>query len=88
MTTGMRVVDRADGLEQLEAAAPGHLLVEQHDAVRLALQQGERIVAVRRLLDRKALLLEEEEVGREAFDLIVHPEDALGAGHRGNIQRR
>jgi hypothetical protein len=32
-------------------------------------------------LDGKSLFLEKEDVGREALDLIVNPEDALGAGH-------
>ena len=46
-----RVVDRADGLEQLQPPAARHLLVEQHDAVGLALQQHQRVVAVGGLLD-------------------------------------
>ena len=75
-------VDRADLGEQLETAAARHLLVEQDYAVGLAAQQGEGIVAVRRLLDGKALLLEEAAVCREAFDFIVHPENALGTRHR------
>ena len=51
----------------------------------LALQQHQRVVAVRRLVDREAVLLEEEDVGREALDLVVHPEDALGAGHGAKL---
>ena len=75
-------VDRADLGEQLEPAAAGHLLVEQDYAVRLAPQQGEGIVTVRRLLDGKALPLEEAAVCRETFDFIVHPQNALGTRHR------
>ena len=82
------VVDGADGAKQLEPAAAGHLLIEQDHAVRLALQQDQGVVAVRGGLDGEALFLEEQDVGREAFDLVVHPEDALGAGHGGNRGRR
>ena len=75
------VVEGPDGAEQLEAAAAGHLLVEQHHAVGLPLQQHERVVAVRGGLDGESLLLEEQDVRREALDLIVDPQDALGTGH-------
>ena len=77
------VVDAADGLEELEPAPAGHLLVEQHHAVGLALEQDEGVVAVGGRLDGEALLLQKEDVGREALDLVVHPEDALGTGHGG-----
>ena len=81
------VVDGPDGPEQLEPAAAGHLLVEQDDAVRLALEQDQRVVAVGGRLHGEALLFEEEDVRREALDLIVDPENALGAGHGTNIRR-
>ena len=83
ITTGMPWSMRADGAEQLEPPPAGHLLVEQHHAVGLALEQRERVVAVRGRLHGEALLLQKEDVGREALDLVVHPEDALGTGHGG-----
>ncbi len=43
-------VDGADLPQQLEAAATGHLLIEEHDAVGLPSQQGKGIVPMRRLL--------------------------------------
>ena len=75
-------VDRADLGEELEAATARHLLVEQHDAVRPAPQQGERVVTVRGLLDRESLGLEEAAVRRETVDLVVNPQNALGIQHR------
>src|SRR2546422_3833859 len=41
-----RRIDGPDLADQLEPAPAGHLLVEQHDAVGLASQQGEGVVAV------------------------------------------
>ena len=76
-------VDRADLAQQLEAAPAGHLLVQQHDAVRLPPQQRQRVVAVRRRRHGKALLFEEAAVRGEPFDLVVHPENALRTLHRG-----
>ncbi len=61
------------------------MLVEQHDAIRLALEQRQGVVAVGGPLDRESLLLEEEDVRGEALDLVVHPEDALGTGHGGKV---
>ena len=46
ITTGMPWSMRADGAEELEPAPARHLLVEQHHAVGLALEQGEGVVAV------------------------------------------
>ena len=40
------VIDGPDGAEQLQPPAARHLLVEQHDAVGLALEQDEGVVAV------------------------------------------
>jgi heptosyltransferase-2 len=68
-------------VQQIEPAAAGELLVEQHDRVRLATQHHERVVAVRRLRDGEALLLEEVTVGGETPDLVVHPEDRAGTRH-------
>ena len=76
-----RGIDGADFREQLEAAAAGHLLVEQHDAVGLAAQQRERVVAVGGLRHGKALLFEEQTMGREPLDLVVDPENVFGTGH-------
>ena len=82
------MVDGPDGAEQLEPAAARHLLVEQHDAVRLALQQDQGVVAVGRGLHGEALLLQEQDVGREAFDLVVHPENASWPRHDGSYRLR
>ena len=79
------VVDGPDGAEQLQPPPAGHLLVEQDHAVGLALEQDQRVVAVGGGLHGEALLLEKEDVGREALDLVVHPENALGTGHGGKI---
>ena len=75
------VVDGTDGPEQLEPAAAGHLFVEQDHPIRLPLQQHQGVVAVGGGLHREALFLQEQDVGREALDLVVHPQDASGAGH-------
>jgi len=77
---GHRRVDGADLRQQLQPALARHLLVEQHEAVRLAAQQRERIVAVRGLLDGEPLLLEELAVGGEPLHLVVDPQDGLGVG--------
>ena len=74
------MIDGADGLKQIEAPPPRHLLVQQHDAIGLPLQQDQRIVTVRAGLHGKALLLEKQDMRGEALDLIVDPEDALWDG--------
>ena len=79
------VVDGADGLEEIQPAPAGHLLVEQHHAVGLALEQDQGVVAVGGGLDGKSLLFQEQDVGREALDLIIHPQNALGTGHARNL---
>src|SRR6267154_2210374 len=72
----------ADGVaQQREAATAGHLLVEQHDAVRLAPQHREGVVAVRRLRHRKPLLLEKAPVRGKAVNFVVNPENALRTRH-------
>ena len=83
ITTGMPWSMAADGAEELEPPPARHLLVEQDHAVGLALEQDEGVVAVGGGLHGEALLLQEQDVGREALDLVVHPEDALGTGHGG-----
>src|SRR5690606_1641945 len=62
-----------------------HLLIQQHHAIRLPLQQHQGVIPVGGLLDREALLLEEQDVGGEALDLVVHPEDTAGAWHEPKI---
>ena len=57
-------IDGADFGNEVEPAAAGHLLVEQDHAVRLAAQQGERVVPVGRLLHREPLPFEEAAVCR------------------------
>ncbi len=76
-------IDAADFAEQLEPAFAGHLLVQEHHAVRLPAQEREGIVSVRRLLDGESLLFEEAAVPGEAFDFVIDPQDALGARHVG-----
>jgi hypothetical protein len=75
-------IDQPDFRQQIEPAPAGHLLVEQHDAVGLAPQQRERVVAVRRLLHGESLLFEIQAMRGEPFHLVIHPENALGARHR------
>ena len=48
------VVDGPDGAEQLQPPPARHLLVEQHDAVGLALEQHQRVVAVGRWSPRRS----------------------------------
>jgi hypothetical protein len=74
-------IDAADFTQELEAAASGHLLVEQHDAVGLPAQQRQGVVSMGRLLDGKSLLLEKAAVPGESFDFVIDPQDALGARH-------
>ena len=76
-----RRIDRADFRNQVETAAAGHLLVEQHDAVGLPPQHRDRVVAVRRLRHREPLLLEKTPVRGEAVHFIVNPENALRTRH-------
>jgi hypothetical protein len=64
------------------------VLVEQDHAVRLPLKEGEGVVAVRGGLHGEPLLLQKEHVGREALDLVVHPENAFGTGHGRKIAQR
>src|SRR5216683_1240188 len=78
-------VERADLADQLEPASPGHLLVQQHDAVRLAPQQRERVVAVGGGGHREPLALEEAPVRGEALDFVVYPEDGLRPHHRPKL---
>ena len=80
-----RLIDGADGLEDFQSTAARHLLVEQHDAIRLALQHDQGVVAMRRVVHREALLFEEQDVRGEAFDLIIDPQDALRTGHASNL---
>ena len=75
-------IDGADLGQQIEAAAARHLLVEQHDAVRLPPQHREGVVAVRRLRHRESLLLEKAAVCGEAVHFVVDPENALRTRHR------
>ena len=75
------MVDGPDRLEEFQPPPPGHLFVEQDYAIGLTLEQHQGVVAVRRGLDGKALLFEEEDVRRETLDLVVHPQNALGSGH-------
>src|SRR5262245_4718779 len=74
-------IDGADFGDQLEAAAAGHLLIEQHHAVRLAAQHRERVIAVRRLRHGEPLLLQKAAVRGEAVDFVVNPENALRTRH-------
>ncbi len=81
-----RLVHRAYGAEQLESPSARHLLVQQHHAVGLPLHQDQCVIAVGRGLDRKALGLEEEHLGRQALDLIVHPENSLRPWHGSKVR--
>ncbi|OLD86774.1 MAG: hypothetical protein AUG85_09150 [Gemmatimonadetes bacterium 13_1_20CM_4_66_11] len=74
-------VDRADLRNQLDAAPSRHLLVEQHDAVGLAPQHREGVIAVRGLRHRESLLLEKAAVRGQAVDFVVNPENALRTRH-------
>jgi hypothetical protein len=75
------VIDGADGPEEIEPPAAGHVLVEQDHAVRLPLEQREGVVAVGGGLHGEPLLLQKEHVGGKALDFVVYPEDAFGTGH-------
>src|SRR5256885_3579502 len=78
-------VERADLADQLESASPRHLLVQQHDAVGLAPQQRERVVAMGRGGHREPLVLEEAPVRGESFDFVIHPEDGFRPHHRPKL---
>jgi hypothetical protein len=82
---GHRGIDGADLADQLEAPLPRKLLVQQDHAVRLAPQQRNGVVAVRRRLHLVPLLPEEQDVRLQRLDLVVHPEDGLGTGHGRNL---
>ena len=81
------VVDGPDGAEQLEPATARHLLVQQHDAVGLPLEQRQGVVAVGAGLDGETLLFQKQDVRREALHLIVDPENGFGPGHGGKVRR-
>src|SRR5207253_1633444 len=68
-----------------EPRPPGHLLVEQHDAVGLAPQQRERVVAVRRRRDAEPLGFQKATVGGEPLHFVVHPQNRLGPRHRPKL---
>src|SRR5437879_4098279 len=80
-------VDRADLADQLEPAPPGHLLVEQHDAVGLTPQQREGVVAVRRRCNGEPLGFEKATVGGEPLHFVVHPQNGLRPRHRPKLWR-
>jgi hypothetical protein len=63
--------------QHVEAAPSRHLLVQQHQVVRLPAGERERVIAVRRGVDLVALLTEEEEVGLEKLDLVVDPQNSF-----------
>ena len=78
---GHRGVDGADLLDQLESPPPRQLLVQQDHAVRLPLQEGNRVVPMGGLLDRVPLFLEKQDVRAERFDFVVDPQNGLRTGH-------
>src|SRR5881409_2356567 len=78
-------VERADLADQLEAASAGHLLVQQDDAVGLAPQQRERVVAVGRGGHREPLVLQKAPVRGESLDFVIHPEDGLRPHHQSKL---
>jgi hypothetical protein len=79
------MVDGTDSLEEIQPPPPGHLLIEQHHPVRLPLKEDQSIVAVRSGLDGEALLLQKQDMRREAFDLIIYPQNAFRPGHAPNL---
>src|SRR2546426_610589 len=70
---------------RLEPASPGHLFVQQDDAVGLAPQQRDRVVAVGRSGHREPLVLEVAPVRRESLDFVIHPEDGLRPHHQSKL---
>src|SRR2546422_2980213 len=60
-------------------------LVQQHDAVGLAPQQRERVVAVGRGGHREPLVLEKAPVRGEPLDFVIHPENGLRPHHRPKL---
>ena len=75
------MVDGTDRLEEIEAAPPRHLLVEQHHTVGLTLEQDQGVVPVRGGLDGETLLFQKQDVRGQTLHLIIHPQYALGSGH-------
>jgi hypothetical protein len=81
------LVDGANLRHEFQATFAGKLLIEQDHAVGAALQQGDGIVPVCRTLHLVPLLLEEEYVRGEGFDLVVHPENRLWTSHGAKLTR-
>jgi hypothetical protein len=67
------MVDGSNGLKDLQPPPAGHLLVEQDDPVRLALEEDQGVVSMSCRFDGETLLFEKQDVRREALDLIIHP---------------
>ena len=82
---GHGLVHGPDGAEELEPTPAGHLLIEQDDAIGLALEHDEGIVTMGTGVDGESLFLEEHDVRGEGLDLVVDPEDGAGAGHGGKL---
>jgi len=54
------------------------VFVQEDQVVRILPEEGQGIVTVGDGVDVVPPLLEEEEMGPQKVDLVVHPEDALG----------
>ena len=74
----VRIFAAQDG-QDLEAAAPGHLLVEHDQVVVVLAQEREGVVPVADRVHVVAPLLQEQQMRAQAVDLVVDPENALGA---------
>ena len=66
----MRLVDARECLEPGES---GHVLVEEHERVGLAVEGVEGVAAVAHGVDVISFCLQEQYVGLEKVDLIVGP---------------
>ena len=78
---GCRGGDFLDAAQCLEPAQPGHVLVEQDEVEGGLGAAVEGIVAVRYGLHLVAFLLEEEDVGLQELNLVVHPEQFVCIVH-------
>src|SRR5258708_5960253 len=83
---GQDLVDLTDLLQRLEAVKAAHLDVEEGEVRRLALDEGQRLGAARRLLHVVTVVLEDHPDRAAGLTLVIHAQNATF--HRGSTRAR
>ena len=71
-----------DPVEDLDAAQPGHPLVEQHEVIGGGCQQLEGVLTVHHGIDVIPRRPQQHEMGPQEFDFVVHPQHPARHGLR------